>query len=100
MQNDLFDIAKLEQLENKVKKLLEKFVEQKQDLKEAQTENEMLRKELDFKNKELQIFENHQKISKITDKVVLDSKSSTDFKNKINEYIKEIEKALSYLNKA
>ena len=100
MQNNNFDISKLEQLENKVKKLLERFVTQKQSLKDAQTENEMLRRELEFKNDELKSFQNQHKISKIADKVATDTKSSIEFKNKINDYLKEIEKALSYLNRS
>lgn len=90
---------KLDHLETKIKKLLELYYHAQEDLKEFKNENEVLRKQLDLKNDELKNFQNQYKISKIANVVVDDKKMSSEYKLKINEYIKEIEKGLAYLNK-
>ena len=68
-------------------------------LKQCKNENEVLRKQIDFKNEELKNFQNQYKISKIANVVADDKKMSAEYKDKINEYIKEIEKGLAYLNR-
>jgi predicted nucleic acid-binding Zn-ribbon protein len=90
---------KLDHLETKIKKLLELYYHAQEDLKDCKNENEVLRKQLDLKNEELKNFQNQYKISKIANVVVDDKKLSSEYKLKINEYIKEIEKGLAYLNK-
>ncbi len=89
---------KIDQLENKIKKLLESHYYIQEEMKEYKNENEVLRKQLDFKNDELKNFQNQYKISKIANVVVDDKKLSSEYKLKINEYIREIEKGLAYLN--
>jgi septal ring factor EnvC (AmiA/AmiB activator) len=91
--------AKLDSLESKIKKLIELNHYTKEELRNCKNENEVLRKQLDIKNDELKNFQNQHKISKIANAVVEDKKLTNDYKNKINEYIKEIEKGLAYLNK-
>lgn len=90
---------KVEQLDVKLKKLLENYYMVLEELKSCKNENEVLRKQLDFKNEELKNFQNKFKISKIADVVAEDKKLSTEYKLKINEYIKEVEKGLAYLNR-
>lgn len=90
---------KLEALENKVKKLVESHFYLQEELKECKNENEVLRNQIEMKNEELKNFQNQFKISKIATVVADDKKLSAEYKSKINEYIKEIEKGLAYLNK-
>ncbi|MFN0049388.1 MAG: hypothetical protein ACKVOU_09715 [Cytophagales bacterium] len=90
---------KIDHLENKIKKLLELYYNVQAELKDCKNENDVLRKQLDFKNDELKNFQNQFKISKIANVVVDDKKLSSEYKLKINEYIREIEKGLAYLNK-
>jgi regulator of replication initiation timing len=90
---------KLEQLEQKIKKILESYHYLKDALRECQNENEMLTIELDKKNEEIKNFINQDKMIRIANVVADDKKISVEYKQKINEYIKEIEKSLAYLNK-
>jgi septal ring factor EnvC (AmiA/AmiB activator) len=90
---------KIDHLETKIKKLLELYYNVQAELKDCKNENDVLRKQLDFKNDELKNFQNQFKISKIANVVVDDKKLSSEYKLKINEYIREIEKGLAYLNK-
>lgn len=89
---------KVDQLEAKIKKLLEAYYYLQEELRECKNENDVLRKQLDIKNDELKNFQNQFKISKIANVVADDKKLSVEYKLKINEYIKEIEKGLAYLN--
>ena len=91
--------SKLELLESRIKKVLESHYYLQEELKQCKNENEVLRKQLDFKNEELKNFQNQYKISKIANVVADDKKLSAEYKDKINEYIKEIEKGLAYLNR-
>jgi plasmid maintenance system antidote protein VapI len=91
--------SKIDLLETKIKKLIEAHHYMKEDLRECRNENEVLRKQLDIKNEELKNFQNQFKISKIANAVADDKKMVAEHKNKINEYIKEIEKGLAYLNR-
>lgn len=91
--------SKFDNLELKIKKLVEAYHDVKEGLKECKNENEVLRKQLDIKNEELKNFQNQIKISKIADIVTDNKKLAGEYKSKINEYIKEIEKGLAYLNK-
>lgn len=90
---------KVEHLETKIKKLLEQYYYIHEELKACKNENDVLRKQIDLKNDELKNFQNQYKISKIATVVAEDKKLSAEYKLKINEYIKEIEKGLAYLNK-
>jgi hypothetical protein len=92
--------VRLEVLENRLKRLIEQFVYLKEELREVKNENDVLRHQLDQKNEELKNFQNQFKISKIANVVADDNNHSAELKQKINEYIKEIEKGLSYLNRA
>jgi uncharacterized protein (DUF342 family) len=90
---------KLDALENKVKKLLEAYFYLQEELKECKNENEVLRNQIEMKNEELKNFQNKFKISKIATLVAEDKKLASEYKLKINEYIREVEKGLAYLNK-
>ncbi|MDX2197247.1 MAG: hypothetical protein NW207_12605 [Cytophagales bacterium] len=91
--------AKFITLESKLKKLLEAYHLAQQELKEYKNENDLLKKQIDNKNFELKNFQNQDKISKIATVISEDKKISSEYKSKINEYIKEVEKVLAYINK-
>jgi len=91
--------SKIDLLEIKIRKLIEAHHYVKEELRGCHNENEVLRKQLDIKNEELKNFQNQYKISKIANVVADDKKMAAEHKSKINEYIKEIEKGLAYLNR-
>lgn len=90
---------KLDALENRVKKLVDVHNYLKRELQESQTENEVLRKQIELKNDELKNFQNQSKITKIATHLAKDKNLANEYKNKINEYLKEIDKGLAYLQK-
>lgn len=90
---------KLDALENRVKKLVDVHNYLKRELQESQNENEVLRKQLELKNEELKNFLNQSKITKIASHLGKDKNLTSEYKNKINEYLKEIDKGLAYLQK-
>lgn len=90
---------KLDALENRAKKMAEAYHYLKKELQEAVNENEVLRKQIENKNEELENFQNQSKITKIASYVSEDKKLANEYKLKINEYLREIDKGLAYLQK-
>lgn len=90
---------KLDALENRVKKMAEAYHYLKRELQEATNENDVLRQQLEIKNEEIKNFQNQSKITKIATLLVDDKKLANEYKLKINEYLREIDKGLAYLQK-
>lgn len=92
-------LTKIEALEAKVKKLVESHTLLKEELKESINENEVLRAIIEQKNEELKNFQNQFKISKIASFLSEDKKNASELRQKLNDYIKEVERGLAYLNR-
>ncbi len=90
---------KLDALENRVKKMAEAYHYLKRELQDAINENEVLLQQLEIKNEEIKNFQNQSKITKIATLVTNDKKLANEYKLKINEYLREIDKGLAYLQK-
>jgi uncharacterized coiled-coil DUF342 family protein len=95
---ELDPYQKLDQLENKVRKLVDSHKSLNSKLKAVYTENYNLKMILDKKNEDLMHFKNQDKITKIVSSIASGEKSTTELKLKLNEYIKEIEKCIAYLS--
>lgn len=93
-----FSQQKLDQLEAKIRKLVDAHKVLNSKLKAVYTENYNLKMILDKKNEDLMHFKNQDKIAKIVSSISTGDKSTTELKLKINEYIKEIEKCIAYLS--
>jgi thiamine pyrophosphokinase len=93
-----FSQQKLDQLEAKIRKLVDAHKLLNSKLKACYTENYNLKMILDKKNEDLLHFKNQDKITKIVSSIATGEKSTTELKLKLNEYIKEIEKCISYLS--
>jgi len=93
-----FSQQKLDQLEAKIRKLVDAHKVLNSKLKASYTENYNLKMILDKKNEDLMHFKNQDKIAKIVSSISTGDKSTTELKLKINEYIKEIEKCIAYLS--
>lgn len=91
-------IPLLENLEQQLKTLLDRYEGIKSELKAALGENKFLKEELRAKNEELKNFQNQDKISKIVSSIAEDTQRATELKLKINEYIKEIDKCIAGLS--
>lgn len=85
-------------LEAKLFDLVHKYHDSLKELDVLQSENRHLRDQLDAANDELKSFKNQEKITKIVDSVSQAGQKPVDLKQKINEYIKEIDRCIAHLN--
>ena len=84
-------------LEYKIKKLIEVNKNLNHQLHKTVAENNFLKEEVKRKEEELNNFQNKFKISKIVGHVAVNG-GTAELKNKINEYIKEIDKCITHLS--
>lgn len=88
---------KLAELEDRIHKLAKSHQQLQKKVQEKEQENATLQNMLAAKNEDLKSFQNQSKITKIVSSVAEDDQKATDIKNKINEYIKEIDKCIATL---
>jgi len=91
-------LSKLEDLEVRLKKLIEENRLLKLDYLELRSENEGLKSQIETQNDELKNFQNQDKITKLVSSIAEGAQNSTELKLKINEYIKEIDKCIVFLS--
>jgi len=89
---------RLEVLEVKVNKLLDVHREVKKQLQAALQENEKLKTTIKEKDKQLDDFQYNLKISTIVEHLGINGEDSLELKSKIDDYIKDIDNCISYLN--
>ncbi|MBD3630203.1 hypothetical protein [Cyclobacterium sp.] len=80
-----------EQVEQKVSRLEEENIALKNQLLEYQ-------KKLSDQEEALEDFKNQIKISKIVRNIPVENKASAELKGRIDDYIKEIDKIITYLS--
>ena len=90
----------LSTLERKVKLMLSEHHKLKEDLEMYRNENNELRSQMSTKEMELSSFQNKYKISKIVDNMTAGGDDSTELKEVLNNYIKEIDKCITHLSEA
>ncbi|GAB4326823.1 MAG: hypothetical protein OHK0038_00270 [Flammeovirgaceae bacterium] len=105
MENNLIH-EQISNTEAKIRLLLEKHIQLKEELavlkKEnnlLKYENENLKKNVNEKNLQANDFQNQSKLSSIVDYLVAESETPTMLKDRIDEYIKEIDNCIAYLNR-
>ena len=86
-------------LEVKIKKLISLYEKEKQEKELAVNENDKLKEELDEKQKVVKSLEEKIKIIKISKLVSFSDEDNKKTKQKINEYVREIDKCIGLLNK-
>ena len=85
-------------LEIKLFDLVHKYQDARRELDIARSENRHLKDRLQGLNEQLKSFQNQEKITKIVDGVLDGGVKSSDLKQKINEYIREIDKCIAHLS--
>jgi|TARA_R110000737_G_scaffold343685_1_gene369922 chromosome segregation ATPase len=90
--------SELNSLERKISLLLNEYKNLKKELDHTKTENEELRSVLSSKEHQISDFQNKFKISKIADSLALSGDDSTELKQVLNEYIKEIDRCIAHLS--
>ena len=88
----------LSNLERKVKFLLNNHKDLKQELNVAKSENQELKEIIRKKDDQIIDFQNKYKISKIVRNIRDGEDDTSEIKNQINEYIREIDKCIMHLS--
>lgn len=88
----------LSNLERKVKFLLNNYKDLKQELNVAKSENQELKEIIRKRDDQIIDFQNKYKISKIVRNIRDGEDDTSEIKNQINEYIREIDKCIMHLS--
>ena len=87
----------LQQIEDKLRKMIQRHQEVQQRLLQAQQQLKELEGLLEEKDEQIKNFQNQENIVKIVDTIAGNPANSTELKLKLNEYIREIDKCIAYL---
>lgn len=97
MNASTFD-QRLEQLQANVEALLKAYQRQAEENAVLTQERQVLKQRIDDLETKLSDFQNQDKMSKLVNNTSVEKEDSIELKNRLNEYIKEIDKCISYLS--
>jgi len=89
---------KLIQLQNNVESLLQAYQNQLQENERLKTEGALLQQKVEDLETKVSDFQNQDKMSKLVNNTSVEKEDSIELKNRLNEYIKEIDKCIAYLS--
>lgn len=89
------ELQHLQQLANKVTRKIEQLELEKQSLAE---QLDHLKQAMQEREASLEHFKNQIKISKIVNNIPVENIASAELRNRIDNYIKEIDKIITYLS--
>lgn len=89
----------LQTLERKIRLLMTKYTQEKKNNEDLKNQNMELKSLLNSKEQQILDFQNKIKISTIVDSISVGDSEATEVKNKIDDYIKEIDKCINQLSK-
>jgi len=99
MSNEIFR-TEITNLDRKVKLLLNEHSQLKQEIDSLKRQNNLLESKVSEKEVALTGFQNQMKISKIVESMVAGEENTTELKEVIDGYIKEIDKCIAHLSEA
>jgi len=91
--------TELQALERKIRLLLNEYHSLKKEHEMLKDENLDLKETISLKDKQLYDFQNQLNITTIVDNITTGEREASEVKERINEYIKEIDRCIQYLNK-
>ncbi len=86
-------------LERKINLLLNQFDGEKQKNEQLRIENQQLGEQLKSKTEQIQNFQNQIKISKIAGSIEADNEDVSKLKDKIDDYVNEIDYCIAQLSR-
>ncbi len=89
----------LQTLERKIRLLMTEYSHEKKINGDLKSQTVELKNLLDLKEQQILDFQNKIKISTIVDSISVGESEATEVKNKIDDYIKEIDKCINQLSK-
>ncbi len=90
-------LQQLRHIEDRLRKLVTRYTDVQQKLASAHEEIEFLEGLVNEKDQQIKNFQNQENIVKIVDTIAGNPANSTELKLKLNEYIREIDKCIAYL---
>lgn len=87
----------IQNLERKIQLVLNENKKLKGDLSQAKSENHELKTRIESQSTNLTSFQNQVKISKLVNNMVVEESDSTELQEKLDGYIKEIDKCIAHL---
>ena len=90
--------SELSSLERKVLLLVSEHKKTKEEVQQLKQQNLDLKGELLRKNEQIGSFQNNLKISSIVDSMVVKDNNTSELKQVINDYIKEVDKCIAQLS--
>jgi len=97
MDASTFD-QRLERLQKNVEALLKAYQLKVEENALLKRERNVLHQKVDDLETKLSDFQNQDKMSKLVNNTSVEKEDSIELKNRLNEYIKEIDKCISYLS--
>jgi hypothetical protein len=89
----------LQTLERKIRLLMNEYTQEKKNNEDLNNQNLELKSLLTSKEQQILDFQNKIKISTIVDSISVGDSEAAEVKNKIDDYIKEIDKCINQLSK-
>ena len=89
----------LQTLERKIRLLMTQYSQEKKNAEDLRNQNQELKSLLDNKDQQILDFQNKIKISTIVDSISVGETEAAEVRNKIDDYIKEIDKCINQLSK-
>ena len=89
--------AQLDRLERQVTTLVAAYQQLREELADARTTIEHLRADEREREKQLREYQNQENIVKLANTIAAEPATATELKQRLNEYIRELDKCLAYL---
>lgn len=99
MESNASILLRLQELENKIQILVERYKLLKEELALCTEENLSLKELIKKQTIQLNNFENQYKISKIVASIAPNAEDAAELREKIDTYISDIDKCIAYLSK-
>lgn len=96
MPNDLL-YREFQQLERRIKMLLNENRQLKEKLISSENQNQNLKSQIGSQQDSLEDFRNQMKMSKIVNSITISEGESAQLKNTLDQYIKEVDKCIAHL---
>jgi chromosome segregation ATPase len=91
--------SELQVLERKIRLLIAQYNQEKKKTDDIETKYQELKALLDAKEQQIRNFQNKNNISTIVDSIAVGDNEAAEVKNKIDDYIKEIDRCINQLSK-
>lgn len=91
--------SELQVLERKIRLLIAQYKQEKKKTEDIETKYQELKALLDSKEQQIRNFQNKNNISTIVDSIAVGDYEAAEVKNKIDDYIKEIDRCINQLSK-